>query len=89
MRGLFRGTLVGNCGYTKEAAEAVINAGALDAVAFGRAFIGNPDLVERFRKGIKLVDAPYQIYYEAPGDDANAPEVQKVGYSDFPPAESA
>ena len=84
MRALFRGPLIGNCGYTKESAEAVINAGALDAVAFGRAFIANPDLVERMRKGLKLSEAPMSINYEAPGDDAESPEVQAVGYSDFP-----
>ena len=85
VRALFRGPILGNCGYTKEGAEAVINAGALDAVAFGRPFITNPDLVERFRKGYPLAEAaPYPIWYEAPGDDANDPEVQKVGYSDWP-----
>lgn len=85
MRSLFRGPLVGNCGYTKEAAEAVVNAGALDAVAFGRAFIPNPDLVERFRKGAKLAECSNMgLFYEAPGDDPDAPEVQAVGYSDWP-----
>ena len=58
VRALFHGPLLGNCGYSKDGAEAVINAGALDAVAFGRPFLANPDLVERFRKGYPLADTP-------------------------------
>ena len=76
VRALFHGPLVGNCGYTKQGAEAVINAGALDAVAFGRLFLANPDLVERFRKGHALAEAPYSAYYEQKDD-------QTVGYTDF------
>jgi 2,4-dienoyl-CoA reductase-like NADH-dependent reductase (Old Yellow Enzyme family) len=58
VRALFHGPLIGNCGYSKDGAEAVINAGALDAVAFGRPFLANPDLVERFRKSYPLADTP-------------------------------
>jgi N-ethylmaleimide reductase len=43
-------------------------------VAFGRAFIGNPDLVERLRANAQIVDAPRQAYY---GNGAR-------GYTDFP-----
>ena len=45
---MFHGLLIGNCGYTKETAEQAIAAGHADLIAFGRPFISNPDLVERF-----------------------------------------
>ena len=83
-RALFKGVIVGNCGYTKDGAEAVINAGVADAIAFGRPFISNPDLVERFRKGYELAPpAPFPLWYEAPGDDPEDPTQQAVGYSDW------
>ena len=34
-----------------------------DLIAFGRAFIGNPDLVERLRRDAPLVDADPSTYY--------------------------
>jgi N-ethylmaleimide reductase len=46
-RQVFHGLLMGNCGYTEETAEAALQAGYADMIAFGRPFIGNPDLVER------------------------------------------
>lgn len=45
---VFTGTLMGNCGYSQEEAEITINNGVADLIAFGRPFISNPDLVERF-----------------------------------------
>ena len=44
IRDRFSGVLVGNMGYTPEEANAAIAAGHLDAVAFGHAFLANPDL---------------------------------------------
>lgn len=83
-RALFKGIIVGNCGYSKESAEGAINTGALDAVAFGRPFISNPDLVERFRRGWPLAPpAPYSVYYDVPGDMDDV-ATQALGYSDFP-----
>jgi len=32
-------------------------------IAFGRPYIGNPDLVERFQNDWPLVDAPYDIWF--------------------------
>lgn len=57
-RAVFDGPLMGNCGYDQESAEAAIARGAADLIAFGRPFLGNPDLVERFRDGRALADAP-------------------------------
>jgi len=76
-RGVFRGPLMGNCGYTRETADAAIATGLADLIAFGRPFISNPDLVERFAHGWPLA---------APADMADwySPTGAK-GYTDFPP----
>lgn len=58
LRQRWRGTLIGNGGYTPAAAAANIAAGAFDLIAFGKLFIANPDLVERLRTGQPL--APYE-----------------------------
>src|SRR5579871_1057850 len=75
-REVFHGPLMGNCGYTKETAEKAIVKRHADLISFGRPFISNPDLVERFRNGWPL--AP-----EAPMSDWYSPTGAK-GYTDFP-----
>ncbi|HBE71485.1 MAG TPA: alkene reductase [Planctomycetaceae bacterium] len=75
VRDVYRGTLMGNCGYDKRDAEAVIDDGQADLIAFGRPFITNPDLVERFANDWPLAAMPdASIWYSA------GPE----GYTDFP-----
>lgn len=74
-RDVFSGPLMGNCGYTQATAEEAIASGAGDLIAFGRPFISNPDLVERFQNGWPLAeDADVSIWY------SHTPE----GYADFP-----
>lgn len=74
-RQVFSGVLIGNCGYTQEQAEQAISAGAADLIAFGRPFISNPDLVERFTHNWPLnPPAEMKDWY------AFGPE----GYIDFP-----
>lgn len=76
-RSVFTGPLMGNCGYTQESAEAAIAAGDADLIAFGRPFISNPDLVERFRQGLPLAaEADVSTWYAA-GSGGQ-------GYTDFP-----
>jgi 2,4-dienoyl-CoA reductase-like NADH-dependent reductase (Old Yellow Enzyme family) len=75
-RRVFHGPLMGNCGYTKETAEKVIAAGQADMISFGRPFISNPDLVERFRDDWPLAEL-------APMADWQSPTGAK-GYTDFP-----
>ncbi len=53
-RTVFNGPLMGNCGYTQETAEKAISDGHADMIAFGRPFISNPDLVERFSNDVPL-----------------------------------
>jgi len=77
-RRVFRGPLIGNCGYTQVTAETAISQGHADLIAFGRPFISNPDLVERFRNGYPLAaDAPMSDWYLPTGPK---------GYTDYPAA---
>jgi 2,4-dienoyl-CoA reductase-like NADH-dependent reductase (Old Yellow Enzyme family) len=74
-RRVFHGPLTGNCGYTKETAEKAIAAGHADLISFGRPFISNPDLVERFRHDWPLAElAPMADWYSPAG---------AKGYTDF------
>jgi N-ethylmaleimide reductase len=70
----FRGVLVSNMGFDAAEAGAAIAAGAVDAVAFGTAFLANPDLPERLRRGAPL-NAPDPDTFYSPGP---------VGYTDYP-----
>ncbi len=74
-RAEFRGPLMGNCGYTQATAEAVIASGEADLIAFGRPYLSNPDLVERFTNGWELNPPADMKSWSAP--DAR-------GYTDFP-----
>lgn len=76
-RQVFHGPLIGNCGYTQATAEQAIADGLADLIAFGRPFISNPDLVERFQHG-------WPLAAEAPMSDWYTPGGAK-GYTDFPP----
>merc|ERR1712203_1113937 len=57
-----RTRLLGNCGYTGETASARVEAGEADAIAFGRAFLVNPDLAERLINGWPLAETPAEDY---------------------------
>jgi N-ethylmaleimide reductase len=74
-REVFHGPLMGNCGYKKETAEAAIAAGHADLIAFGRPYITNPDLVQRFQNGWPLAPAAPVTVWSAP---------TAAGYTDFP-----
>ncbi|MFM0047779.1 alkene reductase [Paraburkholderia sediminicola] len=74
LRALFEGPYIGNNGYDLELAVARRTEGKVDAVAFGRPFIANPDLVDRLRLGAELAVAPREAYY---GGGAK-------GYTDWP-----
>ena len=54
LRRIFKGKIVAAGGFEPDTAEAVVENGAADAVAFGRHFISNPDLPERIRLGLPL-----------------------------------
>jgi 2,4-dienoyl-CoA reductase-like NADH-dependent reductase (Old Yellow Enzyme family) len=70
----FGGVYIANEKYTQAQAEQVIEAGEADAVGFGKLFIANPDLVERFRLGAPLNEPVFDTFY------THGPE----GYIDYP-----
>ena len=53
-RRYFGDRLIGNDSYTYEEAVEAVGSGELTAVSFGRYFIANPDLAERWRRGEEL-----------------------------------
>lgn len=78
LRSRFKGTLIAAGGFDGASAEAIIEAGDADAVAFGRAFISNPDLPERLRRNLPLNPYDRSTFY---GGDAH-------GYTDYPKIEA-
>jgi N-ethylmaleimide reductase len=52
----YKGTIIAAGGFDRQSAEDILQAGDADLVAFGRHFIANPDLPERFRNGWPLND---------------------------------
>lgn len=70
----FGGHYIANEGFTRETAEAILERGDADSVAFGRAFIANPDLPERLRTGAELNPFDASTFY-VPGPK---------GYTDYP-----
>ena len=76
MREVFDGTLVLNSDYEPASGEAMLQSGVADAIAFGRPFIANPDLVERIEDGLPLAkDNPATWYSQG-----------REGYLDYPTA---
>jgi N-ethylmaleimide reductase len=53
-RSMYKGTLMINTGFTRETGNAIVEENGADLVAFGKPFISNPDLVERFQLKEKL-----------------------------------
>jgi N-ethylmaleimide reductase len=73
-RKAFRGAYIANNGYTREMALDAVESGRADAVAFGRPFIANPDLVDRLAMDAEL-NAPNPKTFYTPGP---------AGYIDYP-----
>src|SRR5213079_506529 len=67
LRPVYAGTLVAVGGFTKASGEAALTAGRADLIVYGRPFIANPDLVERFRQDAPLGTAEVRTFYG--GDD--------------------
>ena len=70
----FGGVIIAAGGFTGDTAARAIESGHVDAVAFGRLFIGNPDLPERLRTGAPLNRYDRSTFY---GGDEH-------GYTDYP-----
>ncbi|CNJ02658.1 alkene reductase [Yersinia mollaretii] len=74
VRARFKGVIVGAGAYTAEKAEDLIEKGYIDAVAFGRSYISNPDLVARLQQQAPLNAPDGETFY---GGGAK-------GYTDYP-----
>lgn len=73
----FGGSYIANEEFTRETAEQVLQTGEADAVAFGKAFIANPDLVRRLALNAPLNPPDTTTFYgDGPG-----------GYTDYPALE--
>jgi N-ethylmaleimide reductase len=71
----FKNTLILCGGYDKESAEADLESGLCDLIAFGRPFINNPDLVERLEYNQELSqNLKTELFYTA----------AEKGYTDYP-----
>jgi len=74
VRPIYLGTLVVNGGIDGEKAKQLVADGIADVVAFGRAFIANPDLVSRLKDNLPLAQPSMEDWY---GGSAK-------GYTDYP-----
>ncbi|GAA0735385.1 alkene reductase [Sphingomonas japonica] len=74
VRKVFDGPLVLNQDYRGAEAQAELDAGNADAIAFGRTFLANPDLPERLRTGAVLNEDDVKTWYSRGVE----------GYTDYP-----
>ncbi|MCP3873719.1 MAG: alkene reductase [Desulfobacteraceae bacterium] len=78
-KNVYKGLIMGNCGYTKDDAEdRILNSNA-DLAAFGRPYISNPDLVERLKNNWPLTPFEDMSLWYTPGPE---------GYTDYTPYNS-
>lgn len=70
----FCGAFISAGGYTPESAAAAVTSGVVDAVAFGRIYIANPDLPERIKAGKDLNKYNRATFYGG----------AEKGYTDYP-----
>ncbi|MES2107569.1 MAG: alkene reductase [Bacteroidota bacterium] len=75
IRNVFENTVIMAGGHTLESAEAELESGISDLEAFGRPFICNPDLVQRFEQGHEVsTNLNVDAFYSA----------DEKGYTDYP-----
>src|SRR5258706_2330678 len=70
----YKGTIISAGGFNGDSAEAIIDAGDADLVAFGRHFISNPDLPERLRPKLPLNPYVRDSFFAG----------TELGYTDYP-----
>jgi N-ethylmaleimide reductase len=75
LRASFNRTLILCGGFNLERAEAALRTGSGDLLAFGKLYISNPDLVERFLRGYELAPYDTKTFYKGGAS----------GYVDYPP----
>ena len=74
LKAAFGGTFIASGGFDREKAEAVLQSGAADLVAFGRPVLANPDFAERLKTNAALNQPDFATFY-TPGE---------AGYTDYP-----
>jgi N-ethylmaleimide reductase len=74
LRTIFQGKIIAAGGFEPETAEAVVESGAADLVAFGRHFVANPDLPRRIRERLTLTPYDRKTFYT----------FDAFGYTDYP-----
>ena len=74
MRPLYSGKIIVNSDYDGPSAQARLDEGIADGIAFGRAFLANPDLVERIRTQAPLNTPDSSTFYWGGAE----------GYVDYP-----
>lgn len=78
LKHLFKGKFIICGGFDAEKAENILQKGEADFIAFGRPFLANPDLVQRYETGAEL-NEPDQATFYAPGEKGF-----EQGYTDYP-----
>lgn len=73
IRSWYQGSIIGNQNYTFDTASMELESGMVDAVSFGRWYISNPDLVNKFREGRALTPWNEKTFYSGGSD----------GYTDY------
>lgn len=73
-RDIYEGTTITSANYDRESGIKVINEGKADLVAYGRLFLANPDLPERFAADAKLNKPDKSTFYGG----------TEKGYTDYP-----
>jgi N-ethylmaleimide reductase len=75
IRGIFKNAIILAGGHNRESAEAELQSGLADLVAFGRPFINNPDLIKRMENDLPLsTNLHYDLFYTP----------DEKGYTDYP-----
>jgi 2,4-dienoyl-CoA reductase-like NADH-dependent reductase (Old Yellow Enzyme family) len=74
LRPNFSGPIIANGGLSVEQGADLLATGQVQAIAFGRGFLANPDLVARIARGVEIAEARYEGWY-ATGER---------GYTDYP-----
>ncbi|WP_281846445.1 alkene reductase [Olleya namhaensis] len=75
-RPLYNGTLMINTAFDQDKGNKVLEAGDADLIAYGKPFISNPDLVERFENNLELAEWDQDTFYTT----------GVKGYTDYPNA---
>ena len=73
-RKIWEGSLISCGGHTAATAQTMLEQGEADLIAFGKAYISNPDLVERIRQNLPLAEADKETFYHGGAR----------GYTDYP-----